>query len=88
MTDIHPAWLKREQRRWLRNDAHLWLRPDHARFQKPQYLERKYSPDQPRVPAGNPDGGQWTSGGGGGRSHSEISSVRRRGSGPTDGTPA
>ena len=24
---------------------------------------RKYSPDQPRVPAGNPDGGQWTSGG-------------------------
>jgi lysozyme len=26
---------------------------------------QKYSPDQPRVPAGNPDGGQWTSGGGG-----------------------
>jgi hypothetical protein len=25
---------------------------------------RKYHPDQPRVPAGNPDGGQWTSGGG------------------------
>jgi hypothetical protein len=24
-----------------------------------------YSADQPRVPAGNPDGGQWTSGGGG-----------------------
>jgi hypothetical protein len=23
---------------------------------------KKYSPDQPRVPAGNPDGGQWTSG--------------------------
>jgi hypothetical protein len=23
----------------------------------------KYSPDQPRKPAGNPDGGQWTSGG-------------------------
>jgi hypothetical protein len=27
---------------------------------------RKYNPDQPRVPAGNPDGGQWTSGGGNG----------------------
>jgi hypothetical protein len=27
-------------------------------------LGRKYSPDQPRVPAGNPDGGQWTDGGG------------------------
>ena len=26
----------------------------------------KYSPDQPRVPAGNRDGGQWTSGGGSG----------------------
>jgi len=26
---------------------------------------RKYSPDQPRVPAGKPDGGQWTSTGGG-----------------------
>lgn len=25
----------------------------------------KYSPNQPRVPAGNPDGGQWTSGGSG-----------------------
>ena len=23
-------------------------------------LERRYSPDQPRVPASNPDGGQWT----------------------------
>jgi hypothetical protein len=27
-------------------------------------LERHYNPDQPRVPAGNPDGGEWTSGGG------------------------
>src|SRR5438128_901558 len=25
-------------------------------------LRHKYSPDQPRVPAGNSDGGQWTSG--------------------------
>jgi hypothetical protein len=29
-------------------------------------LARKYNPDQPRVPAGNADGGQWTSSGGGG----------------------
>ena len=28
---------------------------------------RKFHPDQPRVPAGNPDGGQWTDGGGGSR---------------------
>jgi hypothetical protein len=26
--------------------------------------ELKYSPDQPRVPGGEPDGGQWTSDGG------------------------
>src|SRR5947209_6343370 len=31
-----------------------------------RYLLRKYSADQPRVPAGSPEGGQWTSGGGGG----------------------
>jgi guanyl-specific ribonuclease Sa len=29
---------------------------------------QKYSPDQPRVPAGNPDGGQWPSDGGNGSS--------------------
>lgn len=27
-------------------------------------LELRYIPDQPRVPAGNPDGGQWTDVGG------------------------
>jgi hypothetical protein len=32
----------------------------------------KYSPDQPRVPAGNPDGGQWTSGGEGEESEDNI----------------
>lgn len=36
-------------------------------------LERKYSPDQPRVPAGSPEGGRWTSGGGG------IAKVERQG---------
>jgi hypothetical protein len=35
---------------------------------------RKYDPNQPRVPAGNPDGGQWTSeGGGGGTSDRDVS---------------
>lgn len=29
-------------------------------------LGAKYNPGQPRVPAGNADGGQWTSGAGGG----------------------
>lgn len=50
-----------------------WIRPDAARFLAPGIdprdvypaLQRKFNPDQPRVPAGNPDGGQWTDGGGG-----------------------
>lgn len=28
---------------------------------KREFYTRKYDPDQPRVPAGNSDGGQWTS---------------------------
>ena len=31
-----------------------------------------FKPDQPRVPAGNPDGGQWTGSGGGGSSSSTV----------------
>ena len=32
---------------------------------KTHELERRYSPEQPRVPAGTPEGGQWTGGLGG-----------------------
>lgn len=57
-------------------DAHQrarWLRPDAARFLVPgadlagvfPALDRKFNPTQPRVPAGSPDGGQWTDDGGG-----------------------
>jgi len=49
--------------------AHLELR----RLRLAVALKR-FNPSQPRVPAGNPDGGQWTSGGGGG--NSEPSSER------------
>lgn len=31
-----------------------------------------FNPNQPRVPAGNPDGGQWTGSGGGGSSSSTV----------------
>jgi hypothetical protein len=58
--------------RWMQPDAARWIRPDAARFLAPgtrivdalPALDRKYNPNQPRVPAGNPDGGQWTDGGG------------------------
>ena len=60
-------------KRWLKNDAARWVRPDAARFLKPgtrpedvyPALALKYSPNQPRVPAGNLDCGQWTDGDGG-----------------------
>ena len=38
-----------------------------------QALERRYSPDQPRVPAGSPDGGQWSDRGGSGVSRPDSS---------------
>ncbi len=71
----HESLFEAAQRaRWLRPDAYRWIRPDAARFLVPgadpasvfPALQRKFNPDQPRVPAGNPDGGQWTDGGGGG----------------------
>ena len=56
----------------MRPDAHRFLRADWRRFahsgrhyrqlyQAFEHIERKYSPEQPRVPRGNPGGGQWTS---------------------------
>ena len=55
----------------LRHDfAKLKLEYELCRFQ------RKYSRNQPRVPAGNSDGGQWTSGGGGAQS-TDISAAKK-----------
>jgi hypothetical protein len=42
------------------------LRADWMRTMR-DYYGRKYSPNQPRVPAGSREGGQWTDGGGAGR---------------------
>ncbi|GAB1716628.1 MAG: hypothetical protein NTAFB05_16700 [Nitrobacter sp.] len=74
MSSHHDAWLRHQQSRWLRPDAARWVRPDAARFLPPGVdvakafpaLARKFNPNQTRVPAGNPDGGQWTDGGAGG----------------------
>ena len=47
--------------------AHLrWLLADLKFDLTLRRLARKYRPDQPRVPAGSPDSGQWTDAGGGG----------------------
>lgn len=66
----HDVYRRRELLRLRRSlnriqDEALLLRRDIA---AKRLRQRKYSPDQPRVPAGNADGGQWTSGGGGGGS--------------------
>lgn len=74
-SDVDRYWQEYQRRRWLRPNAHLYVRPDAALWQQPNrriwqapdLTEQKYSPNQPRVPAGNPTGGQWTtvsSGGG------------------------
>ncbi len=54
----------------MRPDAHRFIRPDWRRFVNAgselealvEDIERKYRSDQPRVPAGSPEGGQWTGG--------------------------
>lgn len=40
--------------------SHYWLRYGLPAWQRKH--ARKYAPNQPRVPAGNSDGGRWTSG--------------------------
>jgi hypothetical protein len=46
-------------------------------------LKRNFDPNQPRVPAGNPDGGQWT-GAGGGEGGTEAAGDSEAGSGASD----
>jgi hypothetical protein len=74
MSAYEDAYARHQQARWMRPDAHRWIRQDAARFLPPGVdparvypaLERKYSPDQPRVPAGSGrESGRWTDGGGG-----------------------
>ena len=76
MSQSNASRLAHEAMRGMRSDAHRFIRPDWRRFVRPgcdgeppfdfyECFECKYSPDQPRVSAGNSDGGQWTSEGGG-----------------------
>jgi hypothetical protein len=46
-------------------NAYLLLAPDFERAWNQEW-ERRYSPSQTRIPAGQPGGGRWTDGGGGG----------------------
>ncbi|HEY0330230.1 MAG TPA: DUF2019 domain-containing protein [Rhodopseudomonas sp.] len=72
MKQCEQASLRHQKRRWMQPDAARWLRPDAARFLKPgtdpvevyPALALKYSPTQPRVPAGHSGAGEWTIGAG------------------------
>ncbi|EGP07782.1 hypothetical protein CSIRO_2377 [Bradyrhizobiaceae bacterium SG-6C] len=74
MSAREDAHARHQQKRWMRPDAHRWVRSDVARFLVPgaaasvySDIERKYSPNQPRVPAGSGrESGRWTDGGGNG----------------------
>ena len=74
MNERETAWLRHQQQRFMRSDAARFIRPDAARFLIPgtnpadvyPALALKYSPNQPRVPAGDARGGEWTDVGAGG----------------------
>jgi hypothetical protein len=79
MTYIHHVYLQHERKRFMRPDAYRFVCPDWRRYMRAgqehdllyrhfERFERKYSPDQPRVPQGNPNGGQWTTDGDAGAS--------------------
>jgi hypothetical protein len=63
---VEIAALRRELEKLTQDVLELWRQCE----PRARSYVIKYSPDQPRVPAGNPDGGQWTSGDDGGGSPS------------------
>ena len=69
MNQIKSEWLEHQLKCWIRPDAHRFVRADWRRYLRPGFArehsfalyERKYDPNQPRVLAGTPAVGQWTS---------------------------
>jgi hypothetical protein len=81
MTQFRRAALDHAARRWLRPDWRRFFRPGSQNDPLYQYyerIERKYDPNQPRVPAGTSEGGQWTSGEGIWGRLSGVQSTQRR----------
>lgn len=74
MAQFKTEYAERELKRWARPDARNFVQPDWRHYVKPEsdaaavfdIYERKYRPDQARVPAGSREGGQWTGEGGDG----------------------
>lgn len=89
MAIFKPEYLERELKRWARPDAHRFVKSDWRRFVKPKsdaamvfgLYERKFWPDQARVPPGSREGGQWTDEGGNGDSSTKPTPNDGRGLG-------
>lgn len=67
MTSMGSAGFREAKAAWLRVEsgvAYVRALLLGQRWIEALAREEKYRPDQPRVPAGNADGGQWTDGGG------------------------
>jgi len=60
----YAAALRAEREHLLKLQSELAALKAEIKFQRLRRALKAYNPDQPRVPAGNPDGGQWTSDGG------------------------
>lgn len=64
MTQIRQEARDYELRGWMRPDWRRFWKPGHENepiYKEYERIERKFSPDQPRVPAGVREGGRWTS---------------------------
>lgn len=64
MHQISDAWLAHQRARFTRCDAARYRRFDPRFRRNRSVFDWKAWADQPRVPAGSPEGGQWTSEGG------------------------
>jgi hypothetical protein len=81
----HERKQETERLRVQREIASLRLELALLRLGETWRRKANFNPNQPRVLAGNSDGGQWTDGGG----HTDFSASRRRSTGGRfDGTPA
>ncbi len=72
---------------WLASLAHenSELKSRSLLYEPFQIWVRKYNPDQPRVPAGNSDGGQWTDEGGSGGVNPVVCGSTKKPDGILDG---
>jgi hypothetical protein len=81
------AALRAERDELLRMRRELVAIKVELKFRKLLRALKAYNPDQPRVPAGNPDGGQWTDSNGQGSGSSRPDRIRLAGEIPTGEPP-